>query len=82
MGRATALWGIGRPQEALATAREAVSPYRRLARVDAAYRPQLADALNLLGVVLSRLGLHAEARPVAGRCATTGVGRCGAPRRR
>ncbi|WP_327386709.1 tetratricopeptide repeat protein [Streptomyces sp. NBC_01207] len=64
MGLATALWGLGRPQEALAMAREAVGLYRRLARVDAAYRPQLANVLNLLGVVLSRLGLHAEALKV------------------
>ncbi|MFF4425470.1 hypothetical protein ACFY04_32650 [Streptomyces sp. NPDC001549] len=43
-------------------ARESVGLYRRLARADAAYRPQLGSALSLLGVALSRLGLHAEAR--------------------
>ncbi|MFF4450560.1 hypothetical protein [Streptomyces sp. NPDC001502] len=37
-------------------AREAVGLYRRLARADTAYRPQLGNALSLLGVVLSRLG--------------------------
>ncbi|MET9688057.1 tetratricopeptide repeat protein [Streptomyces sp. NPDC006514] len=64
MGLATALWGLGRPQEALAMARESVGLYRRLARRDAAYRPQLANALNLIGVVLSRLGLDAKALKV------------------
>ncbi len=63
-GLGTALWGLGRPQEALAATRESVDLHRQLARADPAYRPQLANALNQLGVVLSRLGRHAEALDV------------------
>ncbi|MFD8323753.1 tetratricopeptide repeat protein [Kitasatospora purpeofusca] len=64
LGLGTALWGLGRPQEALAVTRESVDLHRQLARADHAFRPQLANALSQLGVVLSRLGRHAEALDV------------------
>ncbi|MFD3809026.1 tetratricopeptide repeat protein [Streptomyces sp. NPDC058619] len=59
-----AMWGLGRPREAVAVTRESVGLYRELARVDASYRPQLGCTLSQLGVVLSRLGQHAEALKV------------------
>ncbi|MER6386962.1 tetratricopeptide repeat protein [Streptomyces sp. NPDC059382] len=64
LGLGTALWGLGRPREAVDVTRESVGLYRALARAEAAYRPQLANALNQFGVVLSRVGLHAEALKV------------------
>ncbi|MFF0412977.1 hypothetical protein ACFYUY_21360 [Kitasatospora sp. NPDC004745] len=64
LGLGTALWGLGRPQEAVTVTGEAVGLYRRLSRADAAYRPQLANALSQFGVVLSRLGRYAEALKV------------------
>ncbi|MFC9324079.1 tetratricopeptide repeat protein [Kitasatospora sp. NPDC057015] len=64
LGLGTALWGLGRPQEAVVLTRESVRLYRGPARTDVLHRVQLATALNLLGVVLSRLGLHVEALKV------------------
>ncbi|MGH3774215.1 MAG: tetratricopeptide repeat protein, partial [Pseudonocardiaceae bacterium] len=53
---------LGRREEALAATTDAVEIYRRLAEVNpAAFEPDLAMALNNLGIWLSNLGRREEA---------------------
>ena len=56
------LSGLGRREEALAVAEEAVSSYRRLAEANPdTHLPGLARALNQLGIWLAQLGRREEA---------------------
>ncbi|MFF2901112.1 tetratricopeptide repeat protein, partial [Streptomyces sp. NPDC057966] len=60
------LSNVGRREEALAVASEAVAIRRRLAEENpAAYMPDLAMALNNLGATLSNVGRREEALAVA-----------------
>jgi len=62
----TRLAQIGRSDQALAPAQEAVTLHRELAASDPGrYRPALADAVANLGVRFHRLGLPAEAAAMA-----------------
>ena len=58
------LVGLGRNQEALTAAEEAVGLYRPLARDNPAHQPDLARALNYLGNCLGGLGRDSEALAV------------------
>ncbi len=62
--RAVRLGDLGRREEALEAAREAVEKYRTLAeRSPDAFLPDLAMSLNNLGAMLSDLGRREEALP-------------------
>jgi tetratricopeptide (TPR) repeat protein len=57
---------LGRREEGLAAAEEAVEAYRRLAEANpAAYLPNLATSLNNLSLRLGELGRHKKAEKVA-----------------
>jgi hypothetical protein len=55
------LSNLGRRQEALAPTEEALKIYRELAKTNPAFLPDLAMALNNLGVFLSEVGRRQEA---------------------
>jgi tetratricopeptide (TPR) repeat protein len=71
--QATRLFQVGRREEALAPAQEAVTIGRRLAKDSpAAYLPDLASALNKLGAFLSEVGRREEALAPAQEAVTIG----------
>jgi tetratricopeptide (TPR) repeat protein len=59
------LWNLGRREQALAAAEEAVEIRRRLAAANPAVEPELAAALNNLGMARWNLGRREQALEVA-----------------
>ncbi|WP_416905381.1 tetratricopeptide repeat protein [Micromonospora echinospora] len=75
------LANAGRRDEALAPAEEVAVICRRLADSDPAYLPPLAMSMNNLGLFLSELGRHDEARPPLRKRPASTAGWPGEPHR-